>query len=291
MLDNYEVVVAVPKKGYGFEGKDICVLDGGEPTHIIFHKPDKDELPLYDVSLSEIANKNLFTASEVLPSDVLKTLPVPVVFVMGSGAHCQKFDIQLGLRETFLKEGYKVLQFGTKSYSKLFGFDPLPDFSEFPLWKKVFSYNNFFYEKCTIENPDVIVIGVPGGVMPITSFYYEKFGEEALALSFAAKPDLAILSCYFSIPTQEYFNTYNKFMQFRLGINNVVYHISNTKIINEVNYKKISYLTLESEFVIDEIKRKAPIFSSQLFNALISDSAKPAYTKIIEKLQKNLFVL
>jgi peptide maturation system protein (TIGR04066 family) len=292
MLDNYEIVAAIPKKGYGFEGKDVCVLDGGEPTGAIFHNPYEDDTPLHDVVLSEIINDKYVTPTyEVLPTEILKKLHVPVIVVMGNGPECQKFDIQLGLRDTFLMEGYKVLQFGTKSYSKLFGFDPLPDFSEFPLWRKVFYYNNLLYEKCLTENPDVVIIGVPGGVMPINDFSNEKFGEEALAISFAAKPDYAIFSWYFTFPTLKYFDTYNNFMRFRLGINNVLYHMSNTKITPNVNLNSVDYLTLESKFVLEEIIRKVPEFSSKLFNTLLSESAKPAYMGLVKKLQDNVFVL
>jgi peptide maturation system protein (TIGR04066 family) len=295
MLNDYEIVAAIPEKGYGFEGKDVCVLDGGEPTGVILSNPYDEKMPSYDVKLSEITNDKFISGipetRETLPTDKLMKIPIPVAVVMGNGSDCQKFDIQLGLRETFLKEGYKVSQFGTKSYSKLFGFDPLPDLSDLPFWKKVYAYNNLFYEKCRRDDSDVIIIGVPGGVMPITSYACERFGEEALAISFAANPDIAVFSCYFTIPTQEYFDTYNYFMRFRLGINTVVYHLSNTKIITDFNLNKLSYLTLESKFVLDEVKHKSAVHSSQLFNALIADSAKSAYEEIMEKLQENVCIL
>jgi peptide maturation system protein (TIGR04066 family) len=292
MLDNYEIVAAIPEKGYGLEGKDVCVLDGGEPTGVILRTLSEDGVLPYNVTLSEITNDgSSMRIHEALPTDRLKEIPIPVVVVMGNGSDCQKFDIQLGLREAFLKEGYKVTQFGTKSYSKLFGFDPIPDFSEYPLWKKVYAYNNLFYEQCRQENSDVIIIGAPSGVMPITSYYCQKFGEEALALSFAAKPDIAVLSCYFALPTQEYFDTYSNFMKYRLGANNVVFHMSNTKIIPDVNFNKITNLTLKSKFVLDETKSKTPEFSSHLFNALVADSANNAYKGIIEKLQENVCIL
>jgi peptide maturation system protein (TIGR04066 family) len=295
LLNDYEIVAAIPEKGYGLEGKDVCVLDGGEPTGVNFHSSYEDRLPSYDITLSEFTD-NIFSSRipmkrDALPTDILKGIPIPVIIVMGSGQECQKFDIQLGLREAFLKEGYKVTQFGTKRYSKLFGFDHIPDFEKYPLWKKVYAYNELFYEKCRQENPDVMIIGVPGGVMPITTYACEKFGEEALAISFAAKPDIAVYSCYFAIPTQEYFESYRNFMRYRLGANNVFFHISNTKTITEVDFNKISYLTLESKFVLDEVKRKSPEFSLHLFNALNANSAKSAYDDIIEKLQENVCVL
>jgi len=292
LINDYEIVAAVPEKGYGLEGKDACSLDGGETTGFVLCDPYRDELPPYDVILSEI-NKNILVplGREILPTKELKNIPVPVVTVMGWGSNCQKFDIQLGLREAFLKKGYRVSQFGTKNYSGLFGFDHVPIFENLPLWKKVYAYNEIFYKKCKDETPDVIIIGVPGGIMPITSYSNEKFGETALAIAFAAKPDLSILSCYFSLPTQEYFDLYRQFMRFRLGANDVIFHMSNTNVDNDKNLKRLSYLKLDSQFVLKELLCKTPEFAHLLFNALITDSANSAYSDIIKKLQENMCFL
>lgn len=39
---------------------------------------------------------------------------MPIISVMGVGYNVSKFDVQLYLREMFLKKGYKVAQIGTK---------------------------------------------------------------------------------------------------------------------------------------------------------------------------------
>jgi len=32
LLNGYEIISAIPEKGFGWEGKDVCELDGGELT-------------------------------------------------------------------------------------------------------------------------------------------------------------------------------------------------------------------------------------------------------------------
>jgi len=291
MVRDYDIVAAVPEKGYGLDGKDVCALDGGESTGFILRNPYNYETP-YDVVLSDFKNKETVVATyDVINNKKLNDIPIPIVMVMGLGINCQKFDIQLGLREAFQKEGYKVSQFGTKDYSWIFGFDTLPYFENLSLWKKVFTYNSLFYNKYKEENPDVMIIGIPGEIMPITSYSCEKFGETALAVAFAAKPDITVLSCYFTIPTQQYFDSYKQFMRFRFGATDVVFHMSNTNLINDNNKEELGYLTLESQFALDVIKQKAPEFSTLLFNTLVQKSANSAYRQIIEKLQKNVCLL
>ncbi len=91
----------------------------------------------------------------------LRTIPVPVVVVMGLGEECQEFDLQLGLRKAFRNEGYAVLQYGTKAYTGLFGFEPLPQAPEISLNKRVFAYNGLFVDDCEREKPDVMIIDSP----------------------------------------------------------------------------------------------------------------------------------
>lgn len=318
MLEGYELTSAVPAKGFGWEGRDACELDGGAPTGIILGGVFSDELELCDAVLlnyggqepkkdhagyeviARASAKKLTAAfpgsipepeEDLLPDMPLWKIPVPVIMVMGQGENCQKFDIQLGLRKAFRREGYRVSQFGTKAYSGLFGFRPLPRAPEVPLWKKVYLYNRLFRETCDKESPDVMIVGVPGGIMPINSYAYELFGETALALASAARPDITLLSYYFIEPNQEYFELLRQYARFRLGAGEVHFHASNTKFVEERSQRKLGYLTLESRFVLQKLTQFESDPSTCLFNALVLESSGPAYRGVIEKLQQNVRVL
>ncbi|NBI18798.1 TIGR04066 family peptide maturation system protein [Neglecta sp. X4] len=135
----------------------------------------------------------------------LLELPVPCIFVFGSGDLTNKFDIQLGLRRAFQKAGYVVTQLGTKKYSPLFGFDPLPKFILEPggSQKKVLDFNHYVYEKAKSENADVVIIGIPGGIMPNNPYQFTEFGEPAFLIGNALKSDVSILSLYCAPYPQE----------------------------------------------------------------------------------------
>lgn len=317
LLKEYELIAAIPEQGFGWEGKDVCEIDGGTPTGFLLGGIFSDELKRCDAVLLKGGEKNkkkeyteceelarasekelitiiptIMQEPEITPSDLkLKEIPIPVVMVMGLGENCQKFDIQLGLRDTFMKAGYKVSQFGTKSYSMLFGVDPLPVAPETSLWKKVYLYNNLFWETYKRDKADILIIGVPGGIMPITSYAYEMFGETALALSYAARPDITLLSYYNVVPTQEYFEMLRQYAHYRLGAVNINFHASNTKLINDNDTHALSYLTLKSQFVLDEVARHAPDMLPYIFNSLTLKSSEPVYLKVIENLQQNVSII
>lgn len=318
MLEGYELTSAIVPKGFCWEEKDVCELDGGVPTGFILRGDFMEELEQCDSVLlnfhgnksesvyaeyaaivrgsgRELISPNQISAiteeRHIYPDMPLKEIPVPVVMVMGQGENCQKFEIQLGLREAFRREGYKVTQFGTKTYSHLFGFQSLPDAPELPLWKKIYLYNQLFYETYKQEKPDVMIIGIPGGIMPMNSYTHGLFGETALALTTAARPDMVLLSYYFIEPTKEYFDFLRQYAQFRLNSGKVHFHSSNTKFIDEKSQRLLSYLTLESGFVRNKIAQYDADMPSNLFNALEPESCGPAYSQLIEELQQNVYVL
>jgi peptide maturation system protein (TIGR04066 family) len=317
-LDGYDLISAVPEKGFGWEGKDICELDGGKTTGFILGSsfetelkrcdtvllnPDKtslnkEERHKYEAFIKD-AGKELLTlaknAVSIFDADIfqnkLKDVPVPVIMVMGLGENCQKFDIQIGLRKAFQKEGYKVAQYGTKKYSGLFGFDALPELPELTLEKKVYIYNHLFSEKYNIERPDVMIIGVPGGIMPYDACDYGRFGEDALALSYAGSPDAAVLSYYFTFPTKEYFELYRQLARFRFGIDNLFFHASNTNADEDKRHGKLSFLTLDSKVALNALAEHDIELPPQIFNIFISESCERIYQSIIEELRQNIDIL
>ena len=125
-------------------------------------------------------------ADDLLGNDEEKLLeiPVPCVVVLGTGRRTGKFDLQLNLRNVFQQAGYSVTQFGSKEYSSLFGFDPLPQFL-FDLGsqrEKILAFNHLVYETVKRDNSDVVLLGVPGGIMPINPFEFDEYGELAFLM-------------------------------------------------------------------------------------------------------------
>lgn len=105
-------------------------------------------------------------------------IDTPIVFVLGTGEHTDKFEIQLSLREELLKRGYKVSQIGSRSCCKLFGFHSIPEFmtsTGISEGDKIICFNNFVKQIELNEKPELIVIGIPGGAMEIDNMFNNNY--------------------------------------------------------------------------------------------------------------------
>ena len=226
-----------------------------------------------------------YTAN-VTSQNRLLEMPVPVIAVMGMGQQCNKFDIQMGLRERFLERGYKVSQVGTKCYSSLFGFHALPKFTKTALWEKILLYNLFFRDIVVREKSDVLIVGIPGGVMPIDECNTELFGETAIAISKSISPDMSILSMYLSDSLRFDVKGLTGYFHYTLGATLDYFHISNTKIIFESDLRSISYLVTDSNQMFDKTK---PMENA--YNVFQTENAKIIYDQLISELQENLDIM
>jgi peptide maturation system protein (TIGR04066 family) len=129
--------------------------------------------------------------------DLTLDIDTPVIFVLGTGERTNKFEIQLALRENMMKMGYKASQVGTREYCELLGFHSFPRFmfgngiSEI---SKIASFNRFIKSLERDECPDVIIIGVPRGIMPFNNRLPNGYGILAYEVSQAVTPDSTVYS-------------------------------------------------------------------------------------------------
>lgn len=222
-------------------------------------------------------------------NDTLNRIEAPVIMVYGQGERTEKFDIQLHLRSQFIKDGYRVLSYGTKEYSSIFEMNVLPDVSELPIWKKAICINRIVHKQSTKMKPDVIVVGVPGGIMPVNNIHTQFFGEYAFAYSVAIKPDISIISFYENLASEVIADKTALYMKHCFGSGPDFIHVAHTRIKPSGVNERTSYLHVDDEMVNKSMAR--------LHNSLISYSCHDrshcdlVYTKIIEKLSDNVPVL
>lgn len=123
-------------------------------------------------------------------------IEVPIISVMGVGYNVSKFDVQLYLREMFLKKGYKVAQIGTKKISNIMGFYSIPDFmynNRFSGEETILRFNEFVKKVEDKEKPDIIIIGVPEPILPLNKKHLFSFGIRAYEIYQAVDVDYCIL--------------------------------------------------------------------------------------------------
>lgn len=124
-------------------------------------------------------------------------IDVPVITIVGLHEETNKFGIQLALRKLFLQTKLNVLQIGTKPYCEFFGFHSIPiamldgSLSE---ERKIIYFNHFVYNLVKKEMPDIIILGIPGGIVPISMRLHQHFGLLAYEIGCAIQTDYTILT-------------------------------------------------------------------------------------------------
>jgi len=236
-----------------------------------------------DLDGCNVLTPTVFNAPVSDKSNLVK-IEIPVVLVMGMGINCNKFDIQLGLRSSFTRLGYKISQVGTKEYSSLFGIHTLPKFPNTDLWVKTILYNRYFKQIIDNENPDVLIIGIPGGIMPVNEYEYNLFGETAVAISKSVDTDISIVSVYHALNDNELFDNIKLYTRYALGVSADYFHLSNVRLDIDHDNAVINYLITEGKNAF----QGTGDVNEKLFHTFIPESCRDIYDDLILKLQDNV---
>lgn len=126
---------------------------------------------------------------------------------MGVTNKACKFEIQLSIRENLQSKGYKISQIGSRNYCEFLGFHSFPGFMynrNLSESEKIILFNNYIKRLENDENPDLIVIGIPGGIMKRNDTFTSYFGIFAYEISQAVTPDYVICSTQYQDFKHEY---------------------------------------------------------------------------------------
>ena len=185
----------------------------------------------------------------------LYKIETPVIVVAGTHELTHKFKIQLEINKYMKMQGYKVSHICSKPYGYIFGFHSFPEymFNKEKEEDKIFYLNNYirFIEK--EEQPDVIILGIPGGVMPYNEQFPGYFGITFYEVMQAVKPDVLIMSCLYGKYTDQYFDDLTRAIHYKSGVDIDIFNISTFDVdLNEseqskqLQYYKVSYRDVES---------------------------------------------
>lgn len=219
--------------------------------------------------------------------EIITQICTPVVFVLGIGEKTHKFHIQLSLRESFLRKGYKVSQVGSRQDCELLGFHSFPDFmfKDINESKKVVMFNHYIKSIEMSERPDVIIIGIPGGIMPFNNQFTNRFGILPYTVSQAVTPDATIFSALYNDYKEEYFTVLRKSVKYKLGFDLSCFNLANLQL--DLNTSKeqnrITYTNLDFGF-INKRKMKYEALVTPVYNVLDRKDSVIMADYIIEKL-------
>lgn len=188
----------------------------------------------------------------------IRDINKPVVMIVGTGVNTGKFDAQLQIREMFLSEGYKVSQIGSKSYCELWGFHSFPDFMNKTLdtAEKIVGFNHYINYIVDAEGSDIVIVGVPGGVFPLSNKLFDDFGIMNYMVANAVKPDYVILNTGFVDYNNDYIEAMAKALKNRLDYDVDSVFLSNFYINWEAtdSLDRLVYMTIPANVVNEEAK-------------------------------------
>lgn len=230
---------------------------------------------------------NIFVQS--LETDALCEINTPVIFILGTTDRTHKFEIQLSLREHLLKMGYRVGQIGSRNGCELFGVHSFPEFMydhAISGSNKIIMFNRYIKKIEEEEEPDVLVIGIPGGIMPLNKKHTNNFGLMAFKVANAISPDAVVFSSTYEEYTPDYFEKIATSIKYKLGFEVDAYVLSNIKIDWESsNESQLHYLKIDSGFVNEKVcfhrKERVPVY-----NILNQTDSTKLVNLIVDKLTK-----
>lgn len=185
-------------------------------------------------------NYSVYRGKESLPpisedniKEGLLDINTPIVIIVGEAADTQKFTIQAALKRSLSDKGYKVVVVGSKTYSRFLNDEcfPLDIFNNgFSDAEQVILFNRYIKRVEKEKTPDLIIIGIPGGMLRCTNRIVGDFGVLAYKVLQAISPDYLIVSLLFAEYYQKFFDDYKSLVSGRFGVSVDLFHLSNRLI-------------------------------------------------------------
>lgn len=324
-LGKYDEVVALVAPSLSvLSEQDISKLDGGRIENVKLHANYKEQIAASDViyflASNSIRDVDIYAElieyaeelhKKVIVSEAVKdqlnknseineyvTLPrllpidVPIISVFTMGEKCGHMQVELSLRKHFLKNDYRLLQIGAQEFSSIFGCIELPSFIfdvNMDIEKRIVLFNEFVYELCQKEEPDLIILGVPNSIMKYNDDILSGLGIIPLIIQSAVKSDIGIVNLYYAEYTDQYLDYVSKFCEYRLDIPVKYFAVSNTVVSkNADNARKLEYLYVNQEFTKSNLKKEIGKEDYTVFLGYDDEDAEQAFQNIEQELLGNV---
>ncbi len=212
-----------------------------------FTKNEKEEITAINKGIEFTESKNL------IKNSITYALSVPIIAVAGLGENTSKFDIQLMISKELSERHYKISHIGTKPYCEAFDFHSFPEkIFEEPIKdsEQIRNFRLFIQNICEEENPDIILLGIPLGILPLNDYVQNEYGTIMFKITNAISIDFLILSLYY----EEYYNE-----KYIIEIQNLLKYRFNTELnVLSLNNVKVCWNSLKESKNDDNAYMRIP---------------------------------
>lgn len=182
----------------------------------------------YSGKLVNLLQNEQYISFNTIPAK-LYDIYTPIIHIAGIGEKTDKFLLQLAVKDYLEKRGYRTTLVSSRDNSMyLDNVYSLPAFMNggIPPEYKIILYNHFVKKIEEEEKPEVIIIGVPGEIMPISKVQPGHFGIHAFQIFNAVNPDFLIMSLYGNEITGKYIKELNQIMKYKFVANIDCFYLS-----------------------------------------------------------------
>lgn len=223
---------------------------------------------------------------------LLREISVPVLMVLGLMEHVGKFKVQLTAKDYFQNKGCNVALVTSKSFGELGDAWTIPSFfnsTNISETEKIVMFNRYIGRIEDEAQPDIIIIiGVPGGILPTNTAYVNRFGMTAFEITRAVPPDAAILCSQYIEGDEEYFSNLSNILKYRFScdtdgvvIDRNLVDFNDMGITNKIRVTRLPASTLK------EAHGKFKAFNIPIHTI---DEQEKMFDAIYEKLTHNISV-
>ena len=224
----------------------------------------------------------------------LLDIPVPIIAIAGEGENCDKFSLQVGLKQYFEKHGYRAASMCSNFLGSMFGMNTLPDFlfdTKRSFEEKVIDLNHYIYDWVIQDQPDLLIVGYPSGVMPINQLYHNYFAELPMILSNAAPGDIGVFCLYFlPLLNNELLKKYDDYCTSKINLPISYFCISRQQLFYDMEKRRLEYRFFDSKDLKDNFP-DTKSFQYPIMGIENSSEEKQIYEMILNELCSNVIAL
>jgi peptide maturation system protein (TIGR04066 family) len=198
--------------------------------------------------------------------EYLEHITTPVISVSGPGENTDKFLTQLLLKEYLERNKCKVSLISSRVNSCLlkgvYSFPHFMAYRDMSAERKIILYNRMVKKIEKETNPDFLIIGIPGSILPAVNINARNFELGPYTVFKAVTPICSIMCLYGNYVTFDYLDELRQTMRYKYGTDVDFYYRSSSTVdisfLMGNNSRTISLINEnmdESAYILEDISK------------------------------------
>lgn len=231
---------------------------------------DEKELNIVKSYISDEKLHSIISDKPMLDAgQMVYDIGTPVVFIVDIFAGLNVYDFQFYIYEELKKRGYATkLISSRKEMGLVESIDTIPEFlfsNYCSIKEKIIKINQYIKMLEVIENPDLIVMGIPGNLFEVSKKLMGDFGSSAYLITRSICPDYVICNIPYFADFENKYEYLGGFVEKRLETRVDAYNVvaKYMDVLASEGRREFDYLSLPMEFVEERIKMNEKVYCLQ----------------------------